>query len=103
MSQSQESLPGPGDRSEFGGASARASSALFSLLLSAANLESSEGHTREGREKENIKFKNKIISIISFSALGHQKPNLKCRGFVFVFVFGSLEKQSELFLIFANP
>lgn len=66
------------------GASARASSALFSLLLSAANLESSEGHTREGREKENIKFKKKIISIISFSALGHQKPNLKCRGFVFL-------------------
>lgn len=87
MSESQESLPGwggQGDGSELGGALTRASSALFSLFLSAANLESSEGHTREGRKKGNIKFKKKIIS---FSALGNQKPSLKCRGFVVFFFF----------------
>lgn len=73
---------------------ARASSGPFGLLLSMANLEPSEGHTHTGgggREKY-VFFKK---GIISFSAFGYQKLNLKCS---FCFFKESLGKRSELLL-----
>lgn len=84
-----------GGRSKLGSAgAARASSALLSLLLNTANLEPSEGHTRERKgEKEKKFFLN---GIISFSEFSYQKINLKCS--VLFFFKESLGKQSELLL-----
>jgi hypothetical protein len=89
------SLPGWGASAvSLAAPDARASSGPFGLLLSTANLEPSEGHThtQEGEGEKNMFF---LKGIISFSAFGYQKLNLKCS---FCFFKESLGKRSELLL-----